>query len=304
MNKRIRQNVFPVITAFLWGTTFIAQNVGAKSIAAFTFNASRSLIATVFLGILIFVSDRIKTQKIKLTQKIGNKNDLIIGGICCGAVLFIATNLQQAGIEATTVGKASFISALYIVLVPIFAIFIGKKTNLLVWISVLIAIIGMYFLCITEQFTISKGDFLVLASAIMFTIHILVIDQFTNKVDGVRLSCVQFFVNFVLSSIFAAIFEKVSADTLISGLVPILYAGVFSSGIAYTLQIIAQRGSNPTVVSLLLSLESVFGALSGAVVLGERLETREFLGCALMLIAVVLSQLPVNQIFNKRRGNI
>lgn len=302
MNIKIRQNVLPVITAFIWGTTFVAQNVGAKSIGTFTFNASRSFIAFVFLTFLILISDSIKNPKLKITVKKGNNKNLIVGGICCGTVLFVATNLQQAGIEATTVGKASFISALYIVLVPIFSIFLGKKTNLLIWVSVLLAIIGMYFLCITDQLKISKGDLLVLVSSVMFSIHILTIDRFTNSVDGVRLSCVQFLTNFVLSTVFALVFEKISFAALANGLIPIVYAGVFSSGIAYTLQIVAQKGSNPTVVSLLLSLESVFGSLSGALFLGERLSDREIVGCVFMLIGVVLAQFPEKSLKSKLKA--
>ncbi len=290
MNNKVKQNVLPVISAVIWGSAFVAQSVSAEKVGTFMFNAARCLIATVFLGIMILVSDKFNFAITK--KNVGTKKDLIIGGICCGTALFIASNLQQYGIRFTSVGKAGFITALYIVLVPLFAVFMGKKSTITVWISVIIATAGLYLLCITEKFTISKGDIFVFLCAIMFSFHILTIDRFTNITDGIRLSCVQFATCFVLSLICTLFFEKNSVSAIMECLWPIIYAGVFSSGIAYTLQIIAQKGSNPTVVSLLLSLESVFSVVFGAIILGERMSGREYLGCLLMFSAVILAQLP------------
>lgn len=296
MNIKVRQNVLPLITAAIWGTAFVAQSVSADKMGGFMFTAARSLIAAVFLAVLIFVCDRTGLKKLSITRpNVGTKKDLIVGGICCGTALFVATNLQQYGIKFTSVGKAGFITALYIVLVPVGSMFFGKKSSIGIWVSVLIATVGLYLLCMNEKFTVSKGDALVFLCAIAFTAHILIIDRFTNLTDGVRLSLVQFITCFVLSIVCAFLFEKNTVSDIISCIWPIIYVGVFSSGIAYTLQIVAQRGSNPAVVSLLLSLESVFSVVSGAIILGERLKVKEYIGCVFMLAAVILAQLPAKK---------
>ena len=222
----------------------------------------------------------------------GSRRDLVLGGICCGVALTVATNLQQKGLETTTSGKAGFITALYIVIVPIAGIFLKKKAPRIIWLSVALAVAGLYCLCITEDLTISTGDFYVLLCAFCFSAHILVIDHFTQKVDGVELSCAQFFVTTVLSGIGMLATEHPSLEALAVCLWPILYVGIFSSGVAYTLQILAQKDSNPTVVSLLLSLESVFATLAGALILHDQMSGKEYFGCVLMLAAVVLAQLP------------
>lgn len=293
MNNRIRQNVLPVIAAAIWGTAFVAQSITADVLGPFTVTASRSAIAAVFLLVVIAFMNFSRRKKATpiIKDKAYNKN-LILGGICCGAALFAASNFQQLGLADTSPGKAGFITALYIVIVPILGIFIGKKAPITVWVAVIIAVMGLYLLCVTEQFTVALSDCYVLICALLYAIHILVIDRFTNLVDGVELSCLQFFTCFVLSLICALIFENNTWNELVSCALPILYIGVFSSGVAYTLQIIAQKDSNPTVVSILLSLESVFAVLAGAVVLNSTLSEREYLGCALMLAAVILAQIP------------
>ena len=288
--NRIRQNVLPVLAAFIWGTAFVAQSVGADYVEPFTFNAARSAIAFLFLLILCLV--RRKMQKGVVESATKSWKDLAVGGICCGVALTVATNLQQKGLETTTSGKAGFITALYIVIVPILSIFLKKKALRAIWISVVLAVAGLYCLCITEDFTITSGDFYILLCALCFSVHILVIDHFTQKVDGVELSCVQFLVVTALSAVGMLAAETPSVEALKMCVGPILYLGILSSGVAYTLQILAQKDSNPTVVSLLLSLESVFAVLAGAVILHDRMSGKEYLGCVLMLAAVVLAQLP------------
>ena len=293
----VRQNVFPVLAALIWGTAFVAQSVGADYVEPFTFNAARSGIAFLFLLILCAVFRRARSRDFSgaAEARPAARRDLILGGICCGTALTVAANLQQKGLETTTSGKAGFITALYIVIVPIVGIFLKKRAPRTIWLSVALAVAGLYCLCITEDLTVTTGDFYVLLCAFCFSAHILIIDHFTQKVDGVELSCVQFLVATVLSGAGMVLTESPSLTALAQCAWPILYVGVFSSGVAYTLQFLAQKDSNPAVVSLLLSLESVFATLAGAVVLHDRMNGREYLGCLLMLAAVVLAQLPASR---------
>ena len=284
----IRQNVFPVLAAVIWGMAFVAQSVGADHVGPFTFNAARSFIGFLFLLVLC-VALRIK-DKPSCDRRY--YKDLVIGGICCGLALTLAVNLQQKGLETTTSGKAGFITALYIVLVPIAGLFLKKKAPRLIWLSVAIAVAGLYFLSINEEFHVTQGDFLMLLCALCFTGHIMVIDHFTNRVNGIELSCMQFLVCALLSGGGMLATETPSWAGVVSCAIPLLYVGILSSGVAYTLQILAQKGSNPTVVSLLMSLESVFATVFGALILHEMMSGREILGCGLMLVAVVLAQLP------------
>lgn len=291
----VRQNVLPVLAALIWGTAFVFQSVGADYVGPFTFNAARSAVAfavlLVLCGALRLLRRRegaARTEERSPTYR----RDLLLGGLCCGVALTVAANLQQKGIESTTTGKAGFITALYIVIVPIMGLFLKKKAPRTIWLGVVLAVAGLYCLCITKEFSISSGDFYILLCAVCFAVHILVIDHFTQKVDGVEMSCVQFFVAAVLSGAGMLAVESPTWEALRLCAWPVLYVGVFSSGVAYTLQIVAQKDSNPTVVSLLLSLESVFATLAGAIALGDRMSGKEYFGCALMLAAVVLAQLP------------
>lgn len=290
----VRQNVLPVLAAFIWGTAFVAQSVGADYVEPFTFNAARSAVAFVFLLALcvIFRARRKRDFGAQAEPRPKSRRDLLLGGACCGAALTLGTNLQQKGLETTTSGKAGFITALYIVIVPILGVFLKKRVGKTVWAGVALAVAGLYFLCIREGFSISGGDFFIFLCSLCFSAHILLIDHFTQRVDGVELSCAQFLVVTLFSSVGMLVSEHPSWEALRLCAWPILYVGVFSSGVAYTLQILAQRDSNPTVVSLLLSLESVFAALAGALLLGDRMSGREYFGCVLMLAAVVLAQLP------------
>ena len=297
MNPKVRQTVLPFIAATLWGISFVFQKESTKLLGPFTFSALRTLLGFVVLA--LFILFRNKVIKKPDDTPIKSKT-LWTGGVCCGVALFVATNLQQFGLVETDAGKTAFITALYIVLVPVFGLVIKKKAPALVWVSVAVAVVGMYFLCIKNGFAIESGDLLVLACAAAFAVQILIVDRFVSFVDGVKLSCIQMLTSGTLSLIFALLTEKIELSAVIDCAVPILYLGIFSSGVAYTLQVVAQKGTNPTVVSLILSLESVIGAIASAIALKEQLLPREYIGSALMLVAVVLAQLPGN-VFKRKR---
>ena len=299
LSPAVRQNVFPVLTAMIWGTAFVAQSVGADYLEPFTFNAARAVVGALTLLAFILFTRRFETDKAKEAH--GSKKDILIGGILCGLIITIAMNIQQIGMEETAAGKAGFLASLYILVVPVVGIFFKKKIPLNVWIGVLIGTLGLYFLCVTESFTIQKSDTYVLVSAFMFSMHILVIDHFSAKVSGVYLSCVQFVVAGILSGILALVAETPTIADIVRAAGPVLYIGIVSCGIGYTLQIVSQKGSNPTMVSLLLSLESVFSVISGAIILGEQMSGREYFGCVLMFTAVILSQIPVKNILKRRK---
>ena len=317
MKSSVRNPILLLLTAVIWGVAFVAQSVGMDYVGAFTFNFTRCIIGGLVLIPCIFFLDWLKHREKGNTlpeESIGNSSadagimnetgtsgnpgqmqgqkTLFAGGICCGIALCVASNLQQFGIKYTTVGKAGFITAMYIVLVPLFGVFLKKRIGFKVWISVMLAVAGLYLLCITEGFSLGWGDFLVLLCAVVFSIHILVIDYFSPKVDGVKMSCIQFFVCGLISGVGMLIWEKPDIHAILQAWLPILYAGVMSCGVAYTLQIVGQKGMNPTVASLILSLESVVSVLAGWILLGQRLSARELSGCALMFAAIILAQLP------------
>ena len=289
----VRQSVLPVLAALIWGTAFVAQSVGAGLVPPFAFNAARSAVAFVFLLLVCLVLRAVRRGRGLPVSATVSRAQLILGGLCCGAALTVATNLQQKGLETTASGKAGFLTALYIILVPLLGLLLKKKAPRTVWAGVVLAVAGLYCLCVTDSFTsVTAGDLYVLLGSLCFAVHILLIDHFTQKVDGVELSCAQFLVAAVLSAAGMLLTEQPTLSGLTASVWPILYVGVLSSGVAYTLQIVAQKGSDPTVVSLLLSLESVFAVLAGAAVLHDRMSGREYFGCVLMLAAVVLAQLP------------
>ena len=292
----MKNSLVLLLTAFIWGVAFVAQSVGGDAVGCFTFNGVRSLIgAAVLLPVIAFLDKQKKKElgEDPLLAQNGDKKTLILGGISCGLMLCIASNFQQFGISFTTVGKAGFITAMYILIVPILGLFMKKKVGMKVWLGVILATVGLYMLCMTsESFSLSKGDLLVLVCAGFFSLHILIIDYFSPKVDGVRLSCIQFFVCGLISTVIAFIFENPNVGAILSGWLPILYAGVMSCGVAYTLQIIGQKNMAPTVASLILSLESVFSVLAGWVLLNQKLSIRELFGCVLMFLAIILAQLP------------
>lgn len=292
MKHRSTNNILLALTALIWGSAFVAQSVGMDYLGPFTFNSIRSLMGGIVLLPVIIIMKRQRRKSRQEETSSGDRKTLIIGGICCGIALAAASSLQQIGIVYTSAGKAGFITALYILIVPIMGLFLGRRVGLKVWIGVALAVAGMYFLCITDGFSISKGDFLVFLCAIVFSVHILVIDHFAPKVDGVALSCIQFFVSGILCAVPMLVQEQPQMDAILAAWMPLAYAGVLSSGVAYTLQVIAQKNTDPTVASLLLSLESVFSVLTGWVILGEHLSGRELFGCALVFAAVLLAQIP------------
>lgn len=285
--EQLKSSLLLLLTAFIWGIAFVAQSVGGDAVGGFTFQGVRNLIGALVLLPVIAVTERGK-KKVQEDRK-----TLLMGGICCGILLCIAGNLQQFGIAHTTVGKAGFITAMYILIVPVLGIFLKKRAGFKVWIGVLLGAVGLYLLCMNgESFSMGKGDVLVLACSFVFSLHILVIDHFSPKVNGVKLSCIQFFVCGVISMILAFVFEKPSVQGILAGWLPILYAGALSCGVGYTLQIIGQKNMDAAVASLILSLESVFSVLAGWVILHQTLTGRELFGCLFMFTAIILAQLP------------
>ena len=312
---KLRNTFFLFLTAMIWGAAFVAQSVSMDYIGPFTFICLRSVIGGLFLIPVIIVLDGIrrksqnesanvvssentlhniemdieKEEKQRLSWK--NKQ-LIEGGIVCGILLFFANCFQQTGIQYTTVGKAGSITTFYIIIVPLIGLFFKKYCGILTWIGVVIALAGLYFLCITQKLTIQRGDALILCCSVLYAGQILAIDHYNPFVDGVKMSCIQFLTGGVLGAVFMFLFENPSVAMILSAAGPILYTGIMSTGVGYTLQIVGQKGLNPTVAALILSLESVFSALSGYVFLHQVLTTRELIGCVLMFIAIVLAQLP------------
>lgn len=291
----LKNSLLLLLTATIWGVAFVAQSVSMDYIGGFTFNAIRNIIGAITLVpvILIFSKqDPAADQNPADRQKA--RKTLITGGICCGILLCLSSNFQQFGIKYTTVGKAGFITACYIIIVPIIGIFLKKKCSSFIWIAVLLSLGGLYLLCISpgEGFSIGKGDTLVLICAVVFSFHILTVDHFSPLVDGVKMSCIQFLVCGILSGIPALIFENPNITNILQAWMPILYAGILSCGVAYTLQIVGQKGMNPTVASLIMSLESCISVIAGWLILGQNLSSREIFGCVLMFGAIVLAQLP------------
>ncbi len=277
------------LAAFIWGTAFVAQSVGMDYLGPLSFNGARFLMGSaVLLPVIVFN----RTRGIKEGKPVSGWKDTVTGGVCCGLVLCAAALLQQYGILYTTVGKAGFITTLYIILVPFFGIFLKKKIPGKVWAGAAIAAFGMYLLCMSESLSLGRGDTLVFLCAVLFSVHILVIDYFSPKADGVELSCIQFLTAGVIGSILAFVFERPDAGAFLKGIVPLAYAGILSSGVAYTLQVVGQRDMDPTIASLILSLESVVSMLAGWVILGQALTGRELTGCGLVFGAVILVQLP------------
>ena len=290
--KKVTSSLLLMLTALIWGIAFVAQQAGMEYVGPFTFNGVRSIIGAVTLLPLIAFRGY-KQQRTGLKPVEESRKTLWTGGLCCGVALFAASNFQQFGLQFTTVGKSGFLTALYIVIVPVLGLFSKKRLGLPVWVSVALALAGIYLLCMTsERFALTKGDTLVLICAFLFSIHILVIDRFAGRCDSVKMSCIQFFVCGLLSMICMFLFETPSFHAIGQAYISILYAGALSCGVAYTLQIIGQRYVVPTVASLILSLESVFAVLAGWILLGQNMSMRETAGCLLVFIAIILAQLP------------
>ena len=283
------------LTALIWGSAFVAQSMGNDHLGPLTFNAVRSLIGGLVLLPVMPLLARLNGTA--APKKPRNKWALWVGGISCGLMLGIASSLQQWGLKYATVGKAGFITAMYIVIVPVLGIFIKRSPGAKVWAAVGISVVGLYLLCWSGG-GLGLGDLLLFGCSALFSLHILLIDRFSPLADGVALSCIQFFTAGVLCGIPALLFEHPTLASLLSAAGPILYAGVMSCGVAYTLQVVAQRHVEPTLASLVLSLESVFSVLTGWLVLHQTLSLRELTGCGLMFAAIVLAQLPDKKLEN------
>ena len=288
MSKQLRAGLLLTLTALIWGTAFVAQSVGMNYVGPFTYLFSRSLIG----GIILIPLIKFMKKDSPASDQTGQNKILIKGGILCGIALFAASIFQQIGIQYTTVGKAGFITSLYIIIVPVLSILWGKKASKKIWLSVSIAVIGMYFLCMNGESQINIGDIFVLLCAFGFSLHILVIDKFSPKVNSIKLSCLQFWICALISFFPMMILEKPEMSHIISAWAPILYAGALSSGAGYTLQIIAQKDIEPTIASLICSLESVFSVIFGWIILNQTLSAQELFGCVLVFLGVILTQIP------------
>ena len=299
-SKKLSHSLLLILTAFVWGVAFVAQSTGGDAVGPYAFNGIRSLIGGVTLLPVIVLLDRIAPSG-KKPQNKQQKKQLLIGGICCGVMLFFGSTLQQVGLYmGSPAGKAGFLTACYIVLVPILGLFLKKKCGWNIWLGVALALVGLYLLCIKTGFFLQTSDILLLICSVCFALHILVIDHFSPLVDGVRMSCIQFFVCGILSMVptfFVDMHHSLDGflawvPTLASAQawIAILYAGILSCGVGYTLQIIGQEGLNPTIASLLMSLESVFSVLAGWMLLNQKLTAKELLGCALIFVAIILAQ--------------
>lgn len=281
--KNTKGSIYLLIAAFIWGTAFVAQSLGLNTVGAFTFNAVRNYIGALTLLPIILIFHRKEKSNIK---------KLWVGGISCGIALTVASSLQQVGIaEGTEAGKAGFITALYIIFVPLFSLFTKKKPKPTIWLAVVLATVGMYLLCVKEGFTVQKGDIYVFLCAIAFTFHILVIDKFSAEVNPVKLSCVQFFICALISTILMFLFEEPNLRDIKLATLPLLYTGVLSSGVAYTLQAVGQKYSPPTLATLIMSLESVFAVLAGWIILGENMSFAEITGSVLVFAGIIVAQL-------------
>ena len=304
-SKSLFSSFLLMVAAFIWGTAFVAQKEGLEQIGNFTFLALRSYLAVVFLipvSLCIY-----KNNKKKIGNGEHNENKtfiskrLVLGGVLCGASVCLASLVQQYGIMLSGVGKSGFLTTLYILIVPLLGLFFKRKVKPVLWFCIVLATCGMYFLCVTEAGSVNIGDILLIMCAFFFAVQIMIVDYFVETVDGVRLSLVQFAITALISTVGMFLFEEVDPVAIGNAWFSIFYAGVLSSGIAFTLQIVAQKNLNPTVASLIMSLESVFAALAGAF-FGERLSVNEIFGCALVFAAIILAQLPVENLFKKKKG--
>ncbi len=298
MKTKIKSTFLLFLTAMIWGFAFVAQKVGAEFVGAFTFNGIRFMLGTVSLIPVILLFEREKLDKTKI-------RNILIPGLLAGTVLFIASTLQQYGVEITgSAGKAGFLTGLYTVLVPLIRFVMGKKTSIFTLFGAVFAVVGLFFLCMTgDEFTFGMGDVVLIIGAFFWAGHILVVDKYVNDISPLKFSLVQFLVCGILSLIFAFILEDIELSAIKSAGIPILYGGIMSVGVAYTCQILGQRDADPTFASIVFSTESVFSAIGGAILLNEIMSGRGYLGCILIFIGIVLSQLNPADIKNKLKKN-
>lgn len=284
--RKARGNFLLLLTAMIWGSSFVAQSAGADLISPAFFNGTRMLLGSLLLSPLA-------VYRMRRYVPASSRRTLLLGGACCGVLMFTGSYMQQTGIAYTTAGKAGFLTAIYVVLVPVLGIFLKKKPRPILWVSVALACVGLYFLCFTDKtFSLAMGDAAMLGGAVMFALHIMVVDHFSPLVDGVKMACIQFWVCALVAGVGMLIFEHPTWANILAAWKPILYAGAMSSGVGYTLQIVGQKGMNPAVASLIMSLESVISVIAGWLILGQALSSREIFGCVLMFGAIVLAQLP------------
>lgn len=301
---QLRQSLLLFITATIWGSGFIGQSIGMDHVAPFTFTFFRTLIgALLLLPLIAWLRHReikkMQRQGISAPLKKTNRRLLLQGSVACGVCLIAAESFQQFGLVYTEASKAGFITSMYIIFVPIISLFLGRRPNLFVLIGVILSVIGLYLLCIKDDnFTLQLGDTLILICALIFAVHILVISRYVNEVDGVMLSCGQFFTASFCGLITMLLFDhNLSAASIQAAMPAMLWCGIMSNGVAYTLQIVGQRGMNPTIATIILSLESVMAVVFGSLILDESLTTREYAGCAVMLAAVIIAQLNPKMLF-------
>ncbi len=291
------------ITAFIWGTSFVAQSDAMDHIGPLTMNGVRSLLATVFLLPTVFIFDKIKGQKPTLlgTTSKEDKKYSLIAGLICGVLITLASTIQQIGIKDTTVGKAGFLTTLYVVFTPIFAFFVGRKVSWNGWFAAGLTLVGMFFICIEKNEPLNLGDLLIIVSSIFFGIQMVAVDRFVVRVDAIRLSLMQFIVCSSVCLIGAFIFEEVRIDTILKAAWPIVYAGVFSAGIGYTLQIVAQKWVAPNIAPLIMSLESVFALFAGAILKHEKMRDLVYVGCLLVFAGIILAQINFSKKKDKEK---
>ena len=281
----LKSNLLLLLAAAIWGFAFVAQRVGMEHVGPFTFNGVRFLLGSLSLIPLIryFHNDALPPRSELKSE--------VLAGLLAGTVLFVAASLQQVGLIYTTAGKAAFITCLYVILVPVVGIFLGQSVGKWTWLGCILAVVGLYFLCIKESASIQIGDLLQLIGAILWTLHILIIGYSARKVDVLKLSCFQFLTCSALSLVFAVMTETIIFNNILAAAVPILYGGFCSVGIAYTLQVVGQKHASPAAAAIILSMETVFAVIGGFLVLGERLDGQEIIGCVLMLAGMMVSQL-------------
>jgi len=292
--KALKSNLFLLLAAAIWGLAFVAQRIGAEYIAPFAFNGIRFALGSISLiPLILYFGHKHKNESVQGSSF----KSAFTAGLIAGCVLFIASSLQQIGMSETSAGKAAFITGLYIVLVPVFGIFLKHAISVNTWFGVAVAAVGLYLLCVTGDFTISNGDILEIIASFFWAIHILLIDHFIKKIETLKLCIIQFATCSILSMIVSLIYETITIDSLMQALIPLLYGGICSVGIAYTLQVLGQKNAQPSHAAVILSMETVFASIGGLIILNENLGGRGYLGCALMLAGMLLSQL---QNFRKR----
>ena len=296
MKTKAKSTFLLFLTAIIWGLAFVAQRVGAEFVGAFTFNGIRFLLGSLSLVPVILIFEREKFEKTKFIKT-------LLPSLLAGMILFIASTLQQLGVEWTgSAGKAGFLTGLYIVLVPVIRFFMGKKTSILTFFGAMFALVGLFFLCMTgDEMSFGKGDIVLIIGAFFWAAHILVVDKHVNNISPLKFSMMQFFVCGFLSIIFALFTETIELSAIKSAGIPILYGGLMSVGVAYTCQILGQKDADPTFASIVFSTESVFSAIGGAIILNEIMSGRGYLGCVLIFIGIVLSQLNIESFRKKTK---